>query len=320
MFADANCSIDSDILLDRVSQRDPPNAVRNPVTATHANDRATFDVSPVGPFTGFGNFLRKELADWWKSWRLLVVFLIVTLIQLAQVFSEYANRVEFAKYYFENHVAVSKSLIATSVLVDLYKVPILFVFIIIFSTMGILTTEKATGTLAWNLTKPLGRTAVFVSKLLAATLMLWFSMCVLPVLLGSACLTGYYGVSPDFSKLAPIVGAALVWIGFWVLLILTISLGFQSQGAVGGIAIACWVVPFLFSALLGEILGKESRDWLLDRFGPNAPFWSYYLVADEKLMFRKGEIKTVWYYAFAVWTIVLSVFSLRVFNRQEIGA
>lgn len=286
------------------------------------SDDAALDVSPVGPFTGFGNFFRKELTDWWKSWRLLVVFLVVTLIQVAQVFTEYSRRVQNARYIYGDEKNVPpESVIATSVLVDQqYQVPILFIFIIVFSTMGILTSEKSTGTLAWNLTKPLGRTGVFLAKLFAATLMLWIAMCILPITLASFCLTVFYDVTPEFRLLAPIVAPAIAWIGFWVLMILTISLGFQSQGAVGGIAIACWVVPWIFNELMGSVFGTETRNWLMDRFGPNAPFWSYYTFADAQLWRHKGEVKNVYHYFFAGWTIVLGVFSLRVFNRQEIGA
>jgi hypothetical protein len=111
------------------------------------------------------------------------------------------------------------------------------------------------------------------------------------------------------------------------LLVLTISLGFQSAPAVGGIAIACWIVPFLFGTLMGAVFGDETRDWILDRFAPRSPFWAFPLVADKDLVglsqFRghaATEWKMVWIYAFGVWSVVLAVFSLRVFNRQEIGA
>jgi hypothetical protein len=105
------------------------------------------------------------------------------------------------------------------------------------------------------------------------------------------------------------------------LLILTISLGFQSQGAVGGIAIACWIVPALFSLLLGEVLGKEARDTFLDCFAPNSPMWAYTLVADSDLIiFGKRESKDIWVWAFVIWSIALSAFALFTFNKQEIGS
>lgn len=286
------------------------------------DDLADFDVSPVGPFTGFGNFLRKELKDWWKSWRLIIIFVIPTLIMTLEVFFAFEDRVRMIeRFKADGESQVSKSIVATFMLLQLFQTPMLFVIIIIFSTMGILTNEKSTGTLAWNLTKPLGRTGLFVAKWLAATMAIWVAMCVLPVVTAGLCLSGFHGVQPQWEKMWPIVVAAFAWIGFWVLLGLTISLGFQSQAAVAGITFGFWIVPNLFGLLMGEVLGKETRDWILDRFAPNAPFWSYELLADKDLFFfAKKEAKNVWYYAFAAWTIVLSVFSLRVFNRQEIGA
>lgn len=271
----------------------------------------------VGPFTGFGNFFTKEILDWWKSWRLIIIFAIPALVATLEVFFGYPEM----KRHFIDREGISQERLATFIVLGQLRSPVLLIFIIIFSTMGLLTTEKHTGTLAWNLTKPLGRTGLLTAKWLAATTIIWVAMCVLPVLIASLCMIGYNGVTPMFAKMMPIVAVAFLWIGFWVLMMLTISLGFQSQGAVGGIAIACWIVPALFSLLLGEVLGKEARDWLLDRFAPNAPMWAFTLVADDELiMFGKRDSKDVWIWAFAVWSIVLSAFSLRIFNRQEIGS
>ncbi len=272
---------------------------------------------PVGPFTGFGNFFAKELRDWWNSWRLIIIFAVVTLISTLEVFFAYP---EMKRHVLDGQ-GISEQRLATFLLLEQLRTPVLMIFIIIFSTMGILTTEKHTGTLAWNLTKPLGRTGLFVAKWLAATLITWLAMCVVPLLLASLCMMAYNDVTPLFGKMAPIVAVSFAWVGFWILMILTISLGFQSQGAVGGIAIACWIVPALFSLLLGEVLGKEARDWLLDRFAPNSPMWAFTLVADDDLIiFGKREAKDVWIWAFAVWSVALSAFSLRIFNRQEIGS
>lgn len=187
--------------------------------------------------------------------------------------------------------------------------------------MGLLTSEKATGTLAWNLTKPLGRTGLFVAKWLSATMVIWLVSCLLPVVVATLCMIGYNRVTPDFSKMLPVVAISLVWVALWVQLVLTISLGFQSPAAVGGIAIAFWIVPFLFGTLMGEVFGNETRDWILDRLPTRLPFWAAPLVADQHFLIfdREKDWKEVWLYAFGIWTVMLTVFSLRVFNRQEIG-
>jgi hypothetical protein len=190
-----------------------------------------------------------------------------------------------------------------------------------------LTTEKSSGTLAWNLTKPLGRTGLFIAKWLAATVMLWLACCVVPVIVSMLILKLYHGVSTDFDTVFMVVIISIAWVGFWVLMVLMISLGFQSQPAVGGIAIAAFLVPLLFFGLLGHVLGVESRDMILDRWAPRSPSWAFPLVA-------KGDLKTVarlqgedvdqkssiWIWSFIVWFTLMSAFSLRIFNRQEIGS
>lgn len=277
----------------------------------------------VGPFTGFGNFLRKELRDWWKSWRLIVVFAVMTLILSMMVFKGYKNVQEKEQLL----PGQTKELIATRLLLVVFEPPpnvaglVVQIFIMIFSTMGLMTNEKSSGTLAWNLSKPLGRTGLFVAKWLAATIMLWLCMCVGPVTVASICMKAYHKIDVDIVKMAPVVGASVAWIALWVLLSLTVSLRFQSQAAVAGIMIAFWAAPNLFGVLLRWVFGDEAYSYIVDRLATNSPFWSYELFADADLFrFGRPEPKNIFIYAWAVWMVVLSVISLRIFNRQEIGA
>ncbi len=286
------------------------------------------DLPAVGPFTGFGNFLLKEFRDWWKSWRLIIIFALMTLLLTAMVFFGFSNYLKFKQMRMPGAEAPSDQLLATSFMLEVFNIQrgpglILQIFMIIFSTMGLLTVEKATGTLAWNLSKPLGRTGLLFAKWLAATTMLWLGMCVLPMTIAYTCMSLYHHITPDFDRIAPIVGAACAWIGLWVLLALTISLGFESQAAVAGIIIAFWAVPNLLGVLLGQVIGDESMSWVVDRLATNSPIWAYSLFADKQL-YAPWEHAPVWkniyLYSFAVWTVVLSVLSVRIFNRQEIGA
>jgi ABC-type transport system involved in multi-copper enzyme maturation permease subunit len=327
------------------------------------SDEVVYSGDTVGAFTGFGNFFRKEVLDWWNSWRLIIVFAIPTFIIAMMVFFAFTHMKERMESLAAEGRQIEKSeqfreennlpnppnsgnghrserklatmvesrvlqIVATYSLLGLFAGDgaALFIIIIVFSTMGLLTSEKSTGTLAWNLTKPLGRTGLFVAKWLAATTMLWLAMCVAPVAIGSLCMKLYHGILPDVAAMAPVIAAAFAWIGLWVLLVLTFSLGFQSPAAVGGIAIAFWIVPMLFGLLLREVVGKESADWLMDRLATRSPMWAFPLFAggDLQMVARpfgdEDSGKNIWIYAFAVWTIVLSVFSIRIFNRQEIGA
>jgi hypothetical protein len=79
--------------------------------------------------------------------------------------------------------------------------------------------------------------------------------------------------------------------------------------------------------LIGQALGKDVAEWILDRFAPNSPFWAFPLVADSdlRMVHRVGgedaeRKSTIWVASFAVWTVVLTVLSLRIFNRQEVGS
>ncbi len=282
-------------------------------------------IAAVGPFTGFGNFLAKELRDWWNSWRLIVVFLIMTTLLVLMVFFAFKDELDGPMIPFTGttNSPPSHELIATRFLLQTWSPGgglVLQIFIIIFSTMGLLTTEKSSGTLAWNLTKPLGRTGLLVAKWLAGTSVLWLAMCVFPLLIAIICMALGHGITPIFSKLFPVIAGAFLWIGLWVLLALTISLGFQSQAAVAGILLAFWIIPNLFGLLMRQVLGQDTMSFIVDRLATNSPFWSYDLFADDDLfLYKLPPRKNVFYYAFVAWFIVLSVVSLRIFNRQEIS-
>jgi ABC-type transport system involved in multi-copper enzyme maturation permease subunit len=293
-----------------------------------SNSSAAFldaDLPPVGPFTGFGNFLRKEFRDWWNSWRLIIIFCVMTLLMTLMVFFAFSDFLKLKQFrLMEDGERPSDQLMATQFIMSFLDEPpflVVQIFILIFSTMGLLTVEKSTGTLAWNLTKPVGRTGLLFAKWLAATTMLWVSMCALPIAVGMACMSAYQHLIPEFTLMAPIVCAALAWIGLWVLLTLTISLGFQSQAAVAGIVITFWAVPNILGMVMGAIVGNEAMEWIRDRLATNSPFWAYDLLADKQLSFwHKPHWKNIYLYAFTAWTVVLSVLSVRIFNRQEIGS
>jgi len=282
--------------------------------------------APVGPFTGFSNFLRKEVLDWWYSWRIVVVFAVPTLVLVLLVFFQFSKvlqNLERAGPLDDAAKATAATRQLLYLLIDQITRPtVLLIFIVIFSTMGLLTLEKSTGTLAWNLTKPLGRVGVFLAKWIVAVAAIWVAMCVLPVAVASVCMIAYQHVTPNFAQMAPVVGVSAIWIALWVLLVLTISLGFQSQGAVGGITIAFWAVPNILSFLLESMFGAEVKNWILDRLATNSPFFLPPMVGDPDLFWpvKAPGWNYIHIYSLVVWMVALLGFSLRVFNRQEVGS
>jgi ABC-type transport system involved in multi-copper enzyme maturation permease subunit len=280
---------------------------------------------PVGAFTGFGNFMRKELLDWWYSWRILVVFAVPTLVLVLLVFFQFSKALEQLDQFGVRDQSTEKiaatRLLLTLLIDQVTRMTVLLIFIVIFSTMGLLTVEKSTGTLAWNLTKPLGRAGLFLSKWIVAVGAIWLAMCVLPIIVASICMMAYHHVTPEFDKMAPIVGAAAAWIALWVLLVLTISLGFNSQGAVGGITVAFWAVPNILGFLLEAIFGTDVKDWILDRLATNSPFFLPPMVGDAELFYPDNpEWKNIHIYSLVGWVVVLLAISLHWFNRQEVGS
>src|SRR5262245_45686158 len=113
------------------------------------------------PLLGFGTFARKELLDWWNSRRSLVVFGLMTLIVVAPIVLGPPNPGRPPNMTLEE-------LAANRVTTPFQQWQTVVIFLIL-AGMGLLVTEKVSGTLAWNLTKPLSRTAVLAGKWAVAT-------------------------------------------------------------------------------------------------------------------------------------------------------
>ena len=162
-------------------------------------------------------------------------------------------------------------------MVGIWGGPLAFVLLITFATMGVFVQEQASGTMAWNLTQPLSRTALLLAKWAAGTLALWVTVVVVPTLIGLTVAGLIYGVVPGDSLLAAsVVALSAVWIAFYVLLILALSTLFGSQGVIAGVVVALLVAPNLAGGI------SPAVQELLDAAYPtNMPAWMYVLAAGE---------------------------------------
>ena len=220
-----------------------------PTAGTHAS---------LGSLPGFGGLFRKELTEWGRARRTWVVFIISALFMTLGALNTWLQTVlpEEARDS-EPVVAEPLMILAQSVGAQISAV------VAIFAVMGIIVAERESGTLAWTASKPVSRSAIWLSKWVASTSVLWIAAGLIPLAATIALIVVLYGGLP----IAPILVMA-VGIGLSTLLFITVALAVStvvtSQAAVAGIALGVMFLPQLLGLLISpEFLPTSILQWSL---------------------------------------------------------
>lgn len=204
-----------------------------------------------GALVGFAAFFRKELQWWWSGRAAIVVFAIATLLGGLSVLGD--------RLTLTIATAQGQPIPAGAITLD----PTLnvlnaqwdqwLVFITIFVSMGLLTTERASGTLAWSLSKPLSRTSLLLAKWSAALSMLWIFGIALPMAVGTALAPFAYGGLPDVGRVATLAVLMLSLPAFFLAITLCLATWIRSQAGIAGIAFAVAAVPLVVGMFLPSV-------------------------------------------------------------------
>jgi ABC-2 type transport system permease protein len=207
--------------------------------------------APGDGLLGFATFFRKELQWWWSGRAAIVVFAIATVLGGLSVLGD--------RLALTIATAQGQPIPAGAITLD----PTLnvlnaqwnqwLVFITIFVSMGLLTTERDSGTLAWSLSKPLSRTSLLLAKWSAALLMLGIFGIALPMLVGTALAPLTYGALPDLGKVATLALLMLSVPAFFLALTLSLGAWIRSQAGIAGIAFAVAGVPLVVGMFLPTV-------------------------------------------------------------------
>lgn len=194
---------------------------------------------------GFGPFLRKELLEWWKGRAALVTLVSVAALG---IIGTLATRIDASAGGTPNPAMLEPT---ANVLGAQFNQWILFAGI--FASIGLLTQERASGTLAWTLSKPISRRSLLVAKWTAAMVMLGVFAVALPLAVSVAVATWSYGSLPD---LAAVAKYGLVLLGlpaFFVALNLALATRVNSQAAIAAVAFGVTAAPYFLGAFLPQV-------------------------------------------------------------------
>jgi ABC-2 type transport system permease protein len=197
-------------------------------------------------FLGFGPFFRKEVLEWWKGRAALVT--LVAISALAAI-GTLATRLDELAGGIPSAAMLEPT---ANVLGAQFNQWILFAGI--FTSIGILTQERATGTLAWTLSKPMSRSSLLLAKWTAAMVMLGTFAVALPLAVSVAIATWSYGSVPDLAVVARYGFVLLALPAFFVALNLAVASRINSQAAIAAVAFTVLAIPYFAGAFLPALV------------------------------------------------------------------
>ena len=135
-----------------------------------------------------------------------------------------------------------------------------FILAAVFAAMSLLVVERQTGTLGWVASKPVSRSAIWLSKWTSASAMLGITAAVVPVVITAALVAVLYGAPPLVPVMMIALGTAAA-ASFFVAVVLATSAVLPSQAAGAAVGIGVYFLPQMLGVLV---------PFPLDRFLPTS--------------------------------------------------
>ena len=203
-----------------------------------------------GMFLGFGTFFRKEVREWVRGRRAIVV----GSVALAS-----AVFMTVIMYVVGDSAAQSGTPVSMdptdNVLIGWAGQTV--AIIVLLASMSLLSGERDRGTLAWGLTLPVSPTSILVAKWLAAVVVLAVVVIAIPLAVSIGVATVVYGGLPNIATVA-LFGALYVAVpAFYVALTLALGTAVKSTGGIAGIGFLVMFLPSVIGALV-PVIGELS--------------------------------------------------------------
>jgi ABC-2 type transport system permease protein len=253
--------------------------------------------------TGFGAFMRKEITEIRRTWRLwvipgMLIFFGVTSPLIAAIAPA------LVKSMAASQPGVVIQLPAPTVF-DAYAQFIKnldqFVLIaIVITGAGVVSGERSSGTAILALTKPLSRGAFVVAKMLSQVVLL-----VAATALGTVVCLGMTAVVFDGATGARLVTAVALWLAYASLLVVVMTLfsaAFRSRGAAAGAGLGFYFLTLLLSS-----------------WGPAARYGYAGMLPAMRDALMGDALSAGWPLASAVTLMLVgAVAAVKIFEHQEI--
>jgi len=248
------------------------------------------------PLLGVGTMTRKELTEWMRGPKALIVLgvsvLTAIFMTLIPFIADKTGGAEQAGLL--SHDPTANVLLGwTGQTVAVMAV---------LATMALLSSERDRGTLAWSLSNPLSPTSILVSKFVVAMAIFSLVAVVIPLLIQIPLATVVYGSLPDLRTVGTFGLLFLTLPAFYIGLTVALGAVIKSTVGVAGIAFAVMFVPAAIGGLVPFV----------NEISPTS-------VGAWALQVAKGQPASV--LTLAAWVVtmvVLAVGAKLTFERQEL--
>ena len=252
---------------------------------------------------GLRAFMRKELTEIWRTWRLwvipgMLVFFGVTSPIIAAITPALVQSMTASQPGVVVRLPPPSALDAYGQFVKNLNQFVLLAVVI--AGAGVISGERSSGTAILALTKPLSRRAFVMAKILSQVALL-----VAATALGTAACLAMTAVVFDGATPMGLAIAVALWLLYATLLVVVMTLfsaGLRSRGAAAGAGLAFYFLTLLASA-----------------WGPAARYSFVGLMGAMRDALMGNAVSAGWLIATAVAAIVLgAVVAVWIFERQEL--
>ena len=246
-----------------------------------------------GIFLGFGTVFLKEVQDWTRGRRALVVGLVSVAVALLGTIVPFLVPKDSPGAAALSMDPTANVLMAWSGLT--------FAIVAVLATMGLVSTERDRGTLGWSLTNPVSPSSILAAKWSAAVLVYGLVGVVAPLVVSTIVATIAYGGSPDLGTIGLFAVLYLTIPAFYIGLMIALGSGMKATAGIAGIGFLVMFLPSGIGALLpivNEISPTSIGGWAVAvaTGGPASPLtlagWVVsmaILVIAAKLVFDRQE-------------------------------
>jgi ABC-type transport system involved in multi-copper enzyme maturation permease subunit len=200
-----------------------------------------------GMFLGFGTVFRKELTEWLRGPKAL----IVAGVSIAGAI--FMTLIPFIAQRTEESEAAGLMTMDPTANVLLGWTGQTVALIAVVATMALVSAERDRGTLAWSMTNPVSPTSVIAAKFVAAILVFSVAAVAMPLAVSVVLATVVYGGLPNLTTVGTFGLLFVTLPTFYIALTVGLGTAIKSTAGVAGAAFAVMFVPQILGGLLPVI-------------------------------------------------------------------
>lgn len=195
-----------------------------------------------GIFLGFGTVFRKEVAEWIRGRRALIVGIVSVSSAVLGTIIPYIVP--------KDSPGAAALTMDPTVNVLMSWSGLTFQIVAVLATMSLVSTERDRGTLGWNLTNPVSPTSILAAKWSAAMLVYGVVGVILPLAISSVVATALYGSVPHLGMIGAFAALYLMVPAFFIGLMVALGSGLKATAGIAGIGFLVMFLPSAFGALI----------------------------------------------------------------------